>query len=158
MSAFPSEDLRAGRRTERVFRRTVVFRRLLDRLSEGERVRPHRIDRRGELPCACDSPGYTVKVTPSVLLSHGASRRRSTHQFLFLAIAFSASEDALSQPLPSDTPANQVPVCPFCQSTAVTTAAKTVNDATYWRCGACGEVWNVARLQQGTSSRSRRPW
>jgi hypothetical protein len=41
--------------------------------------------------------------------------------------------------------------CPFCTSTHVVTAADvkgkaTVKDADrYWRCAACGEVWNPAR-------------
>jgi transposase-like protein len=36
--------------------------------------------------------------------------------------------------------------CPTCQSRDVTTASKVVNAASYWRCRACGEVWNVKRL------------
>jgi transposase-like protein len=38
------------------------------------------------------------------------------------------------------------PPCPFCASTHVTTTTKTVSDATYWRCGACGQIWNASRL------------
>ena len=36
-------------------------------------------------------------------------------------------------------------VCPACQSSSVTTAAKTPDADSYWRCQRCGEVWNVAR-------------
>jgi hypothetical protein len=45
--------------------------------------------------------------------------------------------------------------CPFCASTDVVTAADvkgkaTVKDADrYWRCGACGEVWNPGRARGG---------
>lgn len=35
--------------------------------------------------------------------------------------------------------------CPTCHSQDVTTASKVVDAATYWRCGACGDVWNVGR-------------
>jgi transposase-like protein len=39
--------------------------------------------------------------------------------------------------------------CPFCNSVGVTTTSKAVNVSTYWRCTACGEIWNVDRLQHG---------
>jgi hypothetical protein len=42
---------------------------------------------------------------------------------------------------------NAVTSCPFCHSPRVTTASKTVTDSTYWRCAACGEIWNPARAQ-----------
>lgn len=45
-------------------------------------------------------------------------------------------------------------VCPFCQSTAVSTASKRVDVSTYWRCAKCNEVWNVGR--QATQSGFRR--
>jgi ribosomal protein L37AE/L43A len=38
--------------------------------------------------------------------------------------------------------------CPFCQSKAVGTLAKVITASTYWRCQACGEMWNPARLQR----------
>ena len=37
--------------------------------------------------------------------------------------------------------------CPSCRSRDVTTSAKIVDSNTYWRCVACGEVWNLARRQ-----------
>jgi hypothetical protein len=43
--------------------------------------------------------------------------------------------------------------CPFCHSKAVGTLAKEVTAATYWRCQACGEVWNVARLESSRTLR-----
>jgi transposase-like protein len=36
-------------------------------------------------------------------------------------------------------------VCPACDSTAIATTAKIPDVNSYWRCAACGEVWNVAR-------------
>jgi len=36
--------------------------------------------------------------------------------------------------------------CPVCGATDLTTTSKVVTAASYWRCTACGEVWNVARL------------
>jgi transposase-like protein len=36
--------------------------------------------------------------------------------------------------------------CPFCRSNRVLTTSKLVTDATYWRCQACGQIWNPARL------------
>jgi hypothetical protein len=38
------------------------------------------------------------------------------------------------------------PLCPFCQKGPVTTTSKQLNAATYWRCQACGQIWNPARL------------
>jgi transposase-like protein len=39
--------------------------------------------------------------------------------------------------------------CPFCKSVDVTTTSKAVSVSTYWRCTACGEIWNVGRLHDG---------
>jgi transposase-like protein len=42
--------------------------------------------------------------------------------------------------------ATNVPcACPACESASITTTSKTPNADSYWRCGACGEIWNVAR-------------
>ena len=38
--------------------------------------------------------------------------------------------------------------CPACRSTDLKTTAKTIDEATYWRCRACGEIWNVARRRE----------
>lgn len=40
--------------------------------------------------------------------------------------------------------------CPFCSSPDVKTASKEVNVSTYWRCTACGQIWNTGRLQRGS--------
>lgn len=39
--------------------------------------------------------------------------------------------------------------CPSCASTDLKTTSKTVDTSTYWRCAACGDVWNDARRQAG---------
>jgi len=40
--------------------------------------------------------------------------------------------------------------CPVCRSQDVTTTGKAASVDAYWRCGACGEVWNVARHKAGS--------
>jgi ribosomal protein L37AE/L43A len=40
--------------------------------------------------------------------------------------------------------------CPVCRSQDVKTTSKVLNADTYWRCGGCGEVWNVARHRAGS--------
>jgi transposase-like protein len=35
--------------------------------------------------------------------------------------------------------------CPFCASPEVSATGKSVTSSSYWRCGACGEVWNPGR-------------
>jgi transposase-like protein len=47
--------------------------------------------------------------------------------------------------------------CPNCRSQDLKTTSKVVNAATYWRCVACGEVWNVARLRAGSRYAPYRP-
>ena len=37
--------------------------------------------------------------------------------------------------------------CPECDSPRVTTTNTTITASTYWRCEACGEIWNVGRRQ-----------
>lgn len=38
-------------------------------------------------------------------------------------------------------------MCPACKSRDVTTTSKVVTSASYWRCRACGEIWNAERLE-----------
>jgi hypothetical protein len=40
---------------------------------------------------------------------------------------------------------NVVTVCRSCQSDRVTATGSAITDATYWRCLACGEIWNPSR-------------
>jgi ribosomal protein L37AE/L43A len=37
--------------------------------------------------------------------------------------------------------------CPQCGSPRVKTTSKPITASTYWRCEACGEIWNVGRRQ-----------
>jgi transposase-like protein len=39
--------------------------------------------------------------------------------------------------------------CPFCNSVNVRTTSKEVSVLTYWRCAACGQIWNASRLLPG---------
>lgn len=52
---------------------------------------------------------------------------------------------------------NTLPVCPACQSPAVTTAAKHPDANSYWRCETCGEMWNIGR-RGDELNRGRRRW
>ena len=47
--------------------------------------------------------------------------------------------------------------CPFCQAKAVGTLAKVITTSTYWRCQACGEIWNPGRLDSVRHGH-RRSW
>jgi ribosomal protein L37AE/L43A len=49
---------------------------------------------------------------------------------------------------PLDDERRRPAACPFCKSNAVGTLAKEITIATYWRCQACGEIWNTARLRR----------
>ena len=42
---------------------------------------------------------------------------------------------------PTTAPTN----CPQCGSPKVTTTSKVITESTYWRCEACGEIWNASR-------------
>ena len=37
--------------------------------------------------------------------------------------------------------------CPYCASDRVTTTNTTLSVSTYWRCDACGEIWNPGRAR-----------
>jgi predicted Zn finger-like uncharacterized protein len=45
---------------------------------------------------------------------------------------------------PSKVPLH-IEACPTCQSTAVVTTAKIPDSDSYWRCTACGDIWNPKR-------------
>jgi transposase-like protein len=47
-------------------------------------------------------------------------------------------------------------MCPSCQSRSISTTARSPDAHAYWRCDACGEVWNVARRQARSSG--AHPW
>jgi hypothetical protein len=40
--------------------------------------------------------------------------------------------------------------CPVCRSQDVSTTSKVASVDAYWRCGGCGEVWNVGRHRAGS--------
>jgi ribosomal protein L37AE/L43A len=48
--------------------------------------------------------------------------------------------------------------CPFCRSPHVHTTGKVVSHSTYWRCSACGEIWNPARAADMVKRRIGRSW
>jgi transposase-like protein len=37
--------------------------------------------------------------------------------------------------------------CPFCRSPKIMTTSTKADASAYWRCEACGQVWNVGRLR-----------
>lgn len=47
--------------------------------------------------------------------------------------------------------------CPACRSDDLTTTSKVQNEEAYWRCLACGEVWNIGRLKAGSRYNSAYP-
>jgi transposase-like protein len=47
--------------------------------------------------------------------------------------------------------------CPACQSSAIATTDKKPDADSYWRCSACGEIWNRARRSSAYTAASV-PW
>jgi transposase-like protein len=47
--------------------------------------------------------------------------------------------------------------CPTCRSRDLVTTGKIVNADSYWRCNACGEVWNAGRLRAANPYGRYRP-
>jgi hypothetical protein len=51
-------------------------------------------------------------------------------------------------PLPdSEQPRDRPDRGPFCRSKAIGTLATVITTTSYWRCQACGELWNVRNLR-----------
>ena len=48
-------------------------------------------------------------------------------------------------------------VCPACRSASISTTAKSPDVNSYWRCGSCGEIWNVGR-RGSVRSGGGNPW
>jgi hypothetical protein len=46
--------------------------------------------------------------------------------------------------------------CPTCGGRQIVTASKTIDRDTYWRCVACGEVWNRDRCRSAYAESRRR--
>jgi hypothetical protein len=58
----------------------------------------------------------------------------------------------MERPNLADT-AGRPAVCPACGSINLAVANKTADESTYWRCCACGEVWNASRRQKTIPTR-----
>lgn len=63
--------------------------------------------------------------------------------------------DHATSPAPEPQPPAEPSTCPFCASPTVSTTSAHIDASTYWRCGACGEVWNVARTTDTRPPRRR---
>ena len=48
---------------------------------------------------------------------------------------------------PATVASNNPAACPICRSPAITTTAKSPDAESYWRCNACGEIWNDSRTR-----------
>ena len=60
---------------------------------------------------------------------------------------------------PQEAPVSVTPTaCPFCRSPQIKEASEKVDASTYWRCEACGEMWNLARLQSANRTRYDPRW
>jgi transposase-like protein len=56
--------------------------------------------------------------------------------------------------VPADVPAK----CPACGSRDVVTTSKVVDSSSYWRCGGCGEVWNIGRQREANRYSYKHPF
>jgi formate dehydrogenase maturation protein FdhE len=60
--------------------------------------------------------------------------------------------------VPSEAPPVAPSACPFCQSAKISTPSEKVDASTYWRCDACGQMWNIARLRTTPRPPPGRRW
>jgi hypothetical protein len=69
------------------------------------------------------------------------------------------SQDDMSTP-PRDTepPPPDPTSCPFCRATTLRSPGEKFDANAYWRCEACGEMWNAARLQTSSRHNHDRRW
>jgi len=65
----------------------------------------------------------------------------------------SSHEDVMTPPIRSAPPAPEVRSCPFCGSSLIISLGKGLETDKYWRCQACGDIWNAGRLQVVTNPR-----
>jgi len=49
-------------------------------------------------------------------------------------------------------------VCPFCRSARISIPNEKISASTYWRCDACGQMWNVKRHTASLRSPYDRRW
>ena len=59
-----------------------------------------------------------------------------------------SSFDNGTSPSRADRNEPAAPPCPTCRSSSDVTTPNGRDAASYWRCGKCGEVWNVSRHQK----------
>jgi predicted Zn finger-like uncharacterized protein len=55
-------------------------------------------------------------------------------------------------------PGESATKCPSCGSRDVVTTSKVIDSSTYWRCGTCGEVWNIGRQREASRYTIRNPF
>lgn len=51
----------------------------------------------------------------------------------------------MTRPEPEAKPVVAPSRCPACGAAELTTTSKATDRSTYWRCLACGEIWNLDR-------------
>ena len=78
----------------------------------------------------------------SAAVSHSMADRWRLSQLETIR-ANAEEKNDLARPGGDVTPAR----CPSCRSLDLVTTSKAVTADTYWRCCACGEVWNAGRLR-----------
>jgi len=49
-------------------------------------------------------------------------------------------------------------ICPFCGSAKISVPRTKVDASTYWRCEACGQMWNVSRQKVAARGSSGGRW
>jgi transposase-like protein len=47
--------------------------------------------------------------------------------------------------------------CPSCGAKDISTTSKVANSESYWRCAACGDVWNAGRRREASRYNYRMP-
>jgi hypothetical protein len=69
-------------------------------------------------------------------------------------------EDDVSVPddRQGDTPSDAPTACPFCRATTIRSPGEKADAGSYWRCEACGEMWNLARNQSASNRRYDPRW
>jgi hypothetical protein len=88
---------------------------------------------------------------------------RTHHGHVTASGAAGATERCFSREVPVR-PIEQTPepeaaptACPFCGSARIATTTEKVDASSYWRCVACGEMWNLGRLRASSNRYGERP-
>jgi hypothetical protein len=114
-----------------------------------DQVHPHRFE------CPCHQPRLAIESSSAFLSPCPSPRSRASLIKALEVFMSSRFWDRPADPSPAESAPASVTACPFCSSTRVTTTEKAVSSSTYWRCEACGEIWNPARQ---ASVPRRRAW